>query len=124
MGRHSEIHNLEGDIAECDKALSDLENEERIIIRLQVEIAYEAENPTKSYDMTASDEFRGISEDKSEDTRNQICSEIHLAQERTSDLLAEIADAKGRICKHIEKCRRRIEQLEAEIEAESRNSTM
>ena len=122
MGRHSEIHDLEHEIAECEKALSDIENEEKIIGRLQDEIANEAENPTRSYDMTASDEFRGTSEVKSEDTRNHICSEIHLAQERTSDLLSEIADAKGRICKHIEKCRRRIEQLEAEIEAESRNS--
>ena len=124
MSRHSEIHELEREIAECEEAISDLENEEEIIRRLQSGITSEAEEPVKAYDMTASDEFRGSLEEKSEDARYQICKETDSAQNDTSQLLSEIAQAKERIHEHIEKCRRRIEQLEAEIEAESRSRVM
>jgi prefoldin subunit 5 len=124
MSRHSEIHELEREIAECEEAISDLENEEEIIRRLQSEITNEAEEPVKAYDMTASDEFRGSLEEKSEDARYQICKETDSAQNDTTKLLSEIAQAKERIREHIEKCRRRIEQLEAEIEAESRSRVM
>lgn len=124
MSRHSEIHDLEREIAECEEAISDLENEEEIIRRLQSEITSEAEEPVKAYDMTASDEFRGSLEEKSEDARYQICKETDSAQNDTSQLLSEIAQAKERIHEQIEKCRRRIEQLEAEIEAESRSRVM
>lgn len=124
MGRHSEIHELEHEIAECEEALSDIESEEEIIRRMQAEIAEESEEPAKIYDMTASGEFRGISENRAEDEQYQIYCETRKAQDSTSELLAEMARAKERIHEHIEKCRRRIEHLWAEIEAESRNDAM
>ena len=124
MSRHSEIRDLERQIAEDEEVLSDLDNEEEIIRRLQSEIASEVEEPIKAYDMTFADEFRGSLEDRSEDSRYKICSETSAAQDSTSKLLSEIAQAKERIREDIEKCRRRIEQLEAEIEAESHRNVM
>ncbi len=124
MSRHSEIRDLERQIAEDEEALSDLNSEEEIIRRLQSDIASESEEPVKAYDMTFADEFRGSLEDKSEDSRYKICAETSAAQESTSKLLSEMAQAKERIREDIEKCRRRIEQLEAEIEAESHRDVM
>lgn len=124
MSRHSEIRDLERQIAEDEEALSDLNSEEEIIRRLQYDIASEAEEPVKAYDMTFADEFRGTLEDEAEDYKYKICAETSTAQDSTSKLLSEIAQAKERIREDIEKCRRRIEQLEAEIEAESHRDVM
>lgn len=124
MGRHSEIHELERDIAEREEEYSILEDKEEIIKRLQAELTDEAEEPVKKYDMTVADEFRGSLETDAEEVQHQIYSEIYLALERTSQLLSEMAQAKGRIREHIEKCRRRIDQLWEEIEAESRSNGM
>ena len=124
MGRHSEIHDLEREIARCEEELDILDREERIIRRLQDEITNEVEEPVKRYDMTVADEFRGTLESSAEDIQNQIYSETRLLQEHTSELLSEMVRARDRIHEHIEKCRRRIEQLLAEIEAESHSSAM
>ena len=74
--------------------------------------------------MTFADEFRGALEDEAEDYKYKICAETSAAQDSTSKLLSEIAQAKERIREDIGKCRRRIEQLEAEIEAESHRDVM
>lgn len=124
MGRHSEIHDLEREIAECEEALCLLDDKEKIIRRLQAEIVDEVEEPVKNYDMTAAGEFRGNIETDAEDMQHHIYGEMHLTQERTSKLLAEIVQAKERIREHIEKCQRRIDQLWEEIEAESRRNAI
>ena len=124
MSRHSEIRDLERQIAEDEEALSDLNCEEEIIRGLQSDIANEAEEPVKAYDITFADGFRGSLEDKSEDFQYKICAETSAAQDSTSELLSQMAQAKERIREDIEKCRRRIEQLEAEIEAESHRDVM
>lgn len=124
MGRHSEISNLEHEISECENAISDIESEEESIRRLQSDITEGAEELAKTYDMTASDEFRGALEEEAGEKQYQIYSETHEAQDSTSALLAEMAQAKERIHEHIEKCRRRIEQLKAEIEAEASSNAV
>ncbi len=124
MGRHSEIRDLERDIAEREEEYSMLERTEEMIKRLRTKLIDEVESPVKNYDMTVAEEFRGALETNAEEMQGQICSEIHLVLERTSELLSEIVRAKERILEHIEKCRRRIDQLWAEIEAESRSSAM
>ena len=124
MGRHSEIHDLEHEIAECEDALRMIDDKEEIIRRLQTEITDEAEEPVKNYDMTVAGEFRGSVESNAEDMQQHIYGETHLAQEQTSELLSELEQAKERIREHIDKCQRRIDQLWAEIEAESRSNAM
>ena len=124
MGRHSEIHDLEQEIARCEEELGILAQEEKIIRRLQAEITNGVEVPVKRYDMTVSDEFRGSLESSAEEMQHQIYSETRLLQEHTSELLSEMVRARDRIREHIEKCRGRIDQLWAEIEAESRNCAM
>ena len=124
MGRHSEIHDLEREIAECEEALCLLDDKEKIIRRLQAEISDEAEEPVNKYDMTVAGEFRGNIEADAEDMQHHIYIETHSAQERTSKLLDEIVQAKERIREHIEKCQRRIDQLWEEIEAESRSNAI
>ena len=124
MGRHSEIHDLEREIAECEEELRVLDNKEQIIRRLQTEITDEVELPVKNYDMTIASEFRGALETNAEDMQNHIYSETRMAQERTTEFLSEMARARERIREHIEKCQRRIDQLWAEIEAESRSNAM
>ena len=124
MGRHSEIRDLERDIAEREEEYSMLERTEEMIKRLRTKLIDEVESPVKNYDMTVAEEFRGALETNDEEMQGQICSEIHLVLERTSELLSEIVRAKERILEHREKCRRRIDQLWAEIEAESRSSAM
>ncbi len=124
MGRHSEIHELEREIARCEEELRILDSKERIIRRLQAEIADEVETPVKSYDMTLADGFRGTLESNAEDIQNQIYSETRRAQDHTSEFLSEMARARERIREHIEKCQRRIDHLWAEIEAESRSNAM
>ena len=124
MGRHSEIHELEREIARCEEELRVLDSKERIIRRLQAEIADEVETPVKSYDMTLADGFRGTLESNAEDMQSQIYSETRRPQDHTSEFLSEMARARERIREHIEKCQRRIDHLWAEIEAESRNNAM
>ena len=124
MGRHSEIHDLECDIAEREEEYRKLERAEEIIKRLLSKLTAEVEEPVKNYDMTVAEEFRGSLETDAEEMKNHIYSEAHLALERTSKLLSEIAQAKERIREYIEKCRRRIEQLLAEIEAEVHSKAM
>ena len=124
MGRHSEIHDLEREIAECEDALCMIDDKEKIIRRLKAEITEDVEEPVKSYDMTVAGEFRGTVEEKAEDMQNYIYGETHLAQEETSELLSEMERAKERIREHIDKCQRRIDQLWEEIEAESRSNAI
>lgn len=124
MGRHSEIHELEREIARCEEELRILESKERIIRRLQAEIEDEFETPVKNYDMTLTAEFRGVIETNAEDIQSQIYSETRRAQDHTSEFLSEMARARERIREHIEKCQRRIDHLWAEIEAESRSNAM
>ena len=124
MGRHSEIHDLEREIAKCEEELHVLDSKEQIIRRLHTEITDEVEVPVKNYDMSIASEFRGVLETNAEDMQNHIYSEIRLAQERTSEFLSEMARARERIREHIEKCQRRIDQLWEEIEAESHSNAM
>ena len=124
MGRHSEIHDLEREIAECEDVLCMIGDKEKIIRRLKAEITYEVEEPVKSYDMTVAGEFRGTIEENAEDMQNHIYGETHLAQEETAELLSEMERAKERIHEHIDKCQRRIDQLWKEIEAESRSNAI
>ena len=118
----SEIEELEHEIEECEEALSDIENEEEIIRGLYREIKDEAETPVKSYDMALAGEFRGMLESELENARNQIYGEMSSAQKSTLQLLKEIEDAKERIRRRIKECKRRIEHLKAELEAQSNNN--
>ena len=124
MSRHSEIHDLEREIAECEEELRVLDSKEQIIRRLHTEITDEVEVPVKNYDMSISSEFRGVLETNAEEMQNQIYSETCLAQECTLEFLSEMARARERIHEHIEKCQRRIDQLWEEIEAESRSNAI
>jgi len=122
MSIMSEIRALKREIKECEADLSDLESKGERIRRLQSNIKNEAEMPAKTYDMTSCDEFRGILENKAEDTQYRIYSETVSAQNLTSKLLLEIERAKERIRERIRECEERIEHLEAELEALSNNN--
>ena len=118
----SEIEELEQEIEECEEALLDLENEEEIIRGLYKKIKDEAEVPVKSYDMALAGEYRGMLESESENTRYKIYGETLSAQKSTLQLLQKIEEAKERIRKRIKECKRRIEHLKAELEAQSNNN--
>lgn len=122
MSTLSDIYDLEQEVAECEAALSDIENEESIISRLKQEISDEAETPINDYDMTVSDEFRGHNEDEAEMLRASLRNEIASSQAHTSKLLSEIAIAKERIRAHIRELKSRIEELKALLEPQSNDN--
>ena len=104
------IEEIEEEIEECEEAISDLERVRDEIIPLRDKISDEVEEPENSFDMTVSDEYRGVLEIKAEDDQNEINGETVSAQGQTNELIHQIEAA-------IEKIKERKSHLKDKLSA-------
>lgn len=104
------LEEIEKEIEECKEALADLERVRDEAIKLRDKIHDEVEEPEKSFDMTVSDEYRGVLEIKAEDEQNEINGETVSAQGQTDELIRQIKEA-------IEKIKERLSYLKEKRDA-------
>ena len=120
---HSEIHHLKDKIRGYENEISDLENKSSLIEGWQRNIQEGAYEPEKAYDMTYGGNFTGELEIKAEEYRTQLCRDIEIGQNGTSQLLSDIQRIIETIRERIEECWRRISDLEDELEALAENNS-
>ena len=119
---HSEIHHLKDKIRGYENEINDLENKSRLIEGWQRNIQEGAYEPEKAYDMTYGGNFAGELEIKAEEYRTQLCQNIELGQNGTSQLLSDIRRIIETIRERIEECWSRISDLEDELDALAENN--
>ena len=120
---HSEIHHLKDKIRGYENEINDLENKSRLIEGWQRNIQEGAYEPEKAYDMTYGGNFAGELEIKAEEYRTQLCHNIELGQNGTSQLLSDIRRIIETIRERIEECWSRISDLEDELDALAENNS-
>ncbi|MEE3469665.1 hypothetical protein SAMN02910451_00613 [Butyrivibrio hungatei] len=119
MSRRGDIereirHNCEK-IDDYRSEISDLQEKAEIIKEKERRIRKEVYEPTRSYDITHGDVFRGRLEREVEEYRAEICRRTAMGLGETGKLLSDIQSIIDRIYELIEELEHRNSELEAEL---------
>lgn len=119
MSITSEIHALEREIREYENNISELESAYENIKREQEIIENEVNARNRDYDMTATDEWRGKTEQEANEYQNEQSRVLNIGQEETKSLLSNIQTIIERLREKIRECEHRISRLEEMLRSDN-----